>query len=151
MFRGAKGKQKIDNFLPISPGNPGEGVSFTISHQATIEGETTTRSFTGIPWQAEEFEQLKHGDQVDTNRYKLHLYWLQEGKCTGCQRLMFLDLMEIDRITPGNKGPGYTVGNVQLLCSECNRIKGNRSMEYLLARRSSQGLQQFRPPQEETK
>ena len=135
--------RKIDNFLPLSPGTPGEGRSFTISRQATTGEETETLRFTGIAWQAEEFEQLKHGDQVDTNRYKLHLYWLQEGICAGCPRRMFLDLMEIDRIIPGDEGPGYTVGNVQLLCSQCNKIKNNRSMDDLLARRSSQGLQQI--------
>ena len=53
---------------------------------------------------------------------------------------MRFDNMEMDRVKPGSDGGGYTVGNVQLLCPACNKIKGNRDMEYLRDRRRSQGL-----------
>ena len=33
--------------------------------------------------------------------------------------------LEVDRIVPGNDGPGYTLDNCQLVCPSCNKIKGN--------------------------
>ena len=35
---------------------------------------------------------------------------------------------------PQSRGGTDHIDNLQLLCSSCNRIKGNRSMEYLMAR-----------------
>ncbi len=34
----------------------------------------------------------------------------------------------------GEAGGEYTLANTQLLCSRCNRIKGNRDMDYLAER-----------------
>lgn len=133
--------KRIDNFLPLSPSKPGEEPSKEASSVLRFgpEGEEEF-VFTGIAWQVEEFEQLKHGDAADLNRYKLHLYWVQEGRCAGCKRYIHFDNMEVDRIIPGRDGPGYTVGNIQLLCPGCNKIKGDRCMEYLRKRRQKQGL-----------
>ena len=55
---------------------------------------------------------------------------------------MYFDHMEVDRVVPGAAGPGYTVGNVQLLCCSCNKMKGERSMEYLMAKLRIRGLPQ---------
>ena len=38
---------------------------------------------------------------------------------------------EVDHILPKAKGGGDYFENYQLLCSSCNRIKGNRPMTYL--------------------
>jgi site-specific DNA-methyltransferase (adenine-specific) len=39
--------------------------------------------------------------------------------------------LEVDHIVPKSKGGGDYFENYQLLCSSCNKIKGNRPMEYL--------------------
>jgi len=39
--------------------------------------------------------------------------------------------LEIDHIVPKAKGGGDYYENYQLLCGSCNRIKGDRPMEYL--------------------
>ena len=41
---------------------------------------------------------------------------------------------DIDHIIPKSKGGGNYYENYQLLCHRCNIIKGNRPMEYLLAK-----------------
>ena len=64
---------------------------------------------------------------------KHRLYGKQEGKCKGCQVLFEYRNMEIDHIFSTSKGGGDHESNLQLLCSSCNRIKGDRPMEYLLS------------------
>ena len=59
------------------------------------------------------------------------LYRCQNEKCAGCNIGLPLRLLENDRIIPEAQGGTYERGNVQLLCSHCNRVKGNRSMEFL--------------------
>jgi site-specific DNA-methyltransferase (adenine-specific) len=39
--------------------------------------------------------------------------------------------LEIDHIIPKAKGGGDYYENYQLLCGSCNRMKGDRPMEYL--------------------
>ena len=45
-----------------------------------------------------------------------------------------------DRLVAGSEGGEYTVGNVQLLCPACNKLKGSKDMAHLKARRREQGL-----------
>ncbi len=127
--------RKRENFLPLSPASNSE-----ISFELGIEGGSADERirFTGISWYVEEVENLRPGDYVKNNLvYKYQLYADQEYKCRGCNRMLPFDNIEMDRVIPEN---GYTVGNVQLLCSSCNRIKGNRGMAYLLKRRNEQGF-----------
>ncbi|MYA98381.1 HNH endonuclease [Candidatus Poribacteria bacterium] len=42
--------------------------------------------------------------------------------------------LEVDHIIATSVGGTDHIGNLQLLCSNCNRIKGNRGQEYLLSR-----------------
>ena len=53
--------------------------------------------------------------------------------CNACGMDNYENL-EIDHIVPKNKGGQDTYGNYQLLCGNCNRIKGNRPMDYLMAK-----------------
>ena len=53
---------------------------------------------------------------------------------------MRFDNMEVDRLIAGSYGGEYTVGNVQLLCPTCNKLKGTKDMAHLTARRREQGL-----------
>ena len=52
---------------------------------------------------------------------------LGDGKrrpCPGCQRRKYFDDFDLDHITPRAKGGLDADENLQLLCSSCNRIKG---------------------------
>ncbi len=62
---------------------------------------------------------------------KQRLYAQQEGKCNACGVDMEIRHLEIDHIIPVAKGGGDYYENYQLLCGSCNRIKGDRPMEYL--------------------
>ena len=62
---------------------------------------------------------------------KQRLYKQQEGKCNACRDDFKIWNLEIDHIVPKSKGGGDYYENYQLLCGSCNRIKGDRPMEYL--------------------
>lgn len=55
----------------------------------------------------------------------------QKGKCKACSTEMEIRHFEIDHIIPKSKNGGDYYENFQLLCGSCNRIKGDRPMEYL--------------------
>ena len=62
---------------------------------------------------------------------KERLYKEQNGLCNACGREFEIWDFEIDHIIPKAKGGGDYYENYQLLCGSCNRIKGDRPMEYL--------------------
>lgn len=62
---------------------------------------------------------------------KERLYQEQKGLCCGCAKCFDNVNLEIDHIIPKSKGGGDYYDNYQLLCGNCNRIKGDRPMEYL--------------------
>jgi site-specific DNA-methyltransferase (adenine-specific) len=66
-----------------------------------------------------------------TKSVKERLYKEQNGKCNACGKDFDLLNLEIDHIIPKSKGGGDYYENYQLLCGSCNRIKGDRPMEYL--------------------
>ena len=66
-----------------------------------------------------------------TEPVKQKLYKEQGGKCNGCRKDFDVWNLEIDHIIPRNKGGGDYYENYQLLCANCNRIKGDRPMEFL--------------------
>ena len=65
---------------------------------------------------------------------KERLYKDQKGKCNACVAEMEIRNFEIDHIIPRSKNGADTYENFQLLCGSCNRIKGDRPMEYLMMR-----------------
>ena len=67
---------------------------------------------------------------------KERLYKEQAGICNGCKTEFEIRNMEIDHIVPRSKGGGNYYENYQLLCGACNRLKGDRPMEYLRMRMS---------------
>lgn len=67
----------------------------------------------------------------DRTGMRERLYREQQGVCKGCNSEFEMKVMEVDHIVPKSKGGGNYYENYQLLCSSCNRIKGDRPMEYL--------------------
>ena len=59
------------------------------------------------------------------------LYGIQSGDCAGCGEHFEARHLEVDHIIARASGGTDHVGNLQLLCGSCNRIKGDRGMEYL--------------------
>ena len=64
-------------------------------------------------------------------RNKKLLYGEQGGHCNGCDAHFEPRHLEIDHIIARAKGGTDHIENLQLLCGSCNRIKGDRGMEYL--------------------
>ena len=69
-----------------------------------------------------------------TESVKNLLYKEQRGLCNACGSEFEIRNLEIDHIIPKSKGGGDYYENYQLLCGSCNRIKGDRPMEYLRAK-----------------
>lgn len=66
-----------------------------------------------------------------TQSVKEKLFKEQCGHCNACSVEMRIVDFEIDHIVPKSKGGGDYYENYQLLCGSCNKIKGDRPMEYL--------------------
>ena len=62
------------------------------------------------------------------------LYGQQAGDCAGCGTHFALRNLEVDHIIAQRRGGTDHIENLQLLCGNCNRIKGDRGMEYLRAK-----------------
>ena len=92
------------------------------------ENKRKTKDFThrtDIP-QRTDIKIVRQSKQV-----RERLYEEQKEKCNACEtKFRILDL-ELDHIIPKSKGGGDYYENYQLLCANCNRIKGDRPMEYL--------------------
>ncbi len=59
------------------------------------------------------------------------LYGEQSGDCAGCGEHFASRNLELDHIIARSNGGTDHISNLQLLCGSCNRIKGDRGMEYL--------------------
>ena len=76
----------------------------------------------------------KRDDLGDLPPYRTHkpkLYGIQGGYCAEYFKPRHY---EVDHIIARNKGGTDHIDNLQLLCGSCNRIKGDRGMEYLRAK-----------------
>ena len=59
------------------------------------------------------------------------LFGQQEGVCNGCRIEFPFKIFEVDHVVPSARGGTDHLDNLQLLCPHCNRVKGDRPMEYL--------------------
>ena len=71
---------------------------------------------------------------INYRKNKHVLFGQQEGLCNGCRGDFPFKLYEVDHKIPQSKGGTDHPDNLQLLCSHCNRLKGDRPQEYLVAR-----------------
>ena len=62
------------------------------------------------------------------------LYGRQGGDCNGCGTHFEKRILEVDHFIAKSAGGTDHIDNLQLLCPDCNRKKGNRGMEYLTAK-----------------
>ena len=62
------------------------------------------------------------------------LYGQQGGDCNGCREHFAPRHLAVDHIIARAQGGTDHIGNLQLLCGHCNSVKGDRGMEYLLAK-----------------
>ena len=61
------------------------------------------------------------------------LFGRQEGVCNGCKMDFPFKIFEVDHIVPRVKGGTDHLQNLQLLCPHCNKVKGGKTQEYLVA------------------
>ncbi len=71
---------------------------------------------------------------IPYRKQKHVLFGRQEGRCAGCKVEFLFRIMEVDHVVPRSRGGSDHPDNLQLLCPNCNRIKGDRDMAYLVAR-----------------
>ena len=71
---------------------------------------------------------------INYRKNKHVLFGQQEGLCNGCRGDFPFKLYEVDHKIPQSKGGTDHPDNLQLLCSHCNRLKGDRPQGYLVAR-----------------
>ena len=85
---------------------------------------------TDIPKRTDIGKLPKHNSPA--NRQKL--YGIQAGNCAGCGHHFETRHLEVDHIISRGKGGTRHLSNLQLLCGNCNRVKGDRGMDYLKAK-----------------
>ena len=68
------------------------------------------------------------------------LFGMQEGRCNGCRTEFPFRMFEVDHLIPQSRGGTDHIDNLQLLCAHCNRTKGDRGQEFLIARLQETGI-----------
>jgi len=75
--------------------------------------------------------------------HKNILYGEQGGFCAGCGEHFRSAHLEVDHVIARANGGTDHKDNLQLLCGRCNRVKGDRGMEYLMQKlQLTQGVRQ---------
>ncbi len=64
--------------------------------------------------------------------HKEKLYGKQHGYCNGCDDHFEVRHLEVDHVIAKKYGGTDHIENLQLLCSHCNKVKGERGQEYLI-------------------
>lgn len=72
--------------------------------------------------------------KYNSTQNKRELYGIQQGHCNGCKEHFHYRHLEVDHVIARAHGGGDHLDNLQLLCGHCNSVKGDRGMEYLLAK-----------------
>ena len=69
--------------------------------------------------------------RYNSREVKQQLYGQQVGCCAGCADHFEFRHFEVDHVIARSRGGTDHLSNLQLLCGHCNRVKGDRGMEYL--------------------
>ncbi len=85
---------------------------------------------TDVPRRTDIGQLIRYNDA----RNRRLLYGEQGGHCSGCGTHFQMRNLTVDHIIPRSKGGTDHIDNLQLLCGHCNSVKGDRGMEYLVAR-----------------
>ncbi|MBF2734693.1 MAG: HNH endonuclease [Betaproteobacteria bacterium AqS2] len=97
-------------------------------YRREIPSPTRVKSFSSPPRTRSGYSRPK------SPKMREWLYRKQGAECRGCGRAFHLKSLEVDHVIAKSLGGNDHPENLQLLCSSCNRIKGNRGMDYLLER-----------------
>ena len=102
-----------------------------VAQAVSLMGGSVDITIHGDPWQL--MVELKRKPQPLAVKVKKRLYEEQGGRCAAgrCSADLPLRLLEVDHIVPRSAGGGNEIDNFQLLCSWCNKVKGDRDMAYL--------------------
>ena len=71
---------------------------------------------------------------------KKALYYKQDGDCALCGEHFKPYGLEVDHVVPQAKGGTDHLGNLQLLCGHCNRVKGTRTQEEAIVALREKGV-----------
>ena len=77
----------------------------------------------------------KDPKQLKLPNYQVHkndLYGQQAGNCNGCKRHFEIQNFTVDHILPVSQGGTDHPANLQLLCNNCNSVKGTGTQEELI-------------------
>ena len=77
---------------------------------------------------------------VPCRQNKHILFGQQDGRRNGCCSEFPFRVLEVDHVIPQRAGGQDNIENLQLLCAHCNRVKGDRPQEYLVARLRELGI-----------
>jgi hypothetical protein len=72
---------------------------------------------------AKQSEELKYERARIPEEVRIAVWRRDQGRCARCGNR---ENLEYDHIVPVSKGGGNTERNIELLCQDCNRAKGNR-------------------------
>ena len=117
-----------------------EWVGIDISPKAAELTKLRMEKDLGLFWKGTHRSDIpKRTDQGQLPPYnsqenRKRLYGEQGGYCNGCAHHFELRNLTVDHIIPTSKGGTDHISNLQLLCGNCNSIKGNRTQEWLLDR-----------------
>ena len=115
-------------------------VGIDISAKAADLVELRMEKELGLFWQgvhrtdAPERDDLGDVPAYNCAENKKWLYGEQGGYCNACEHHFEMRHFDVDHIIPKSKGGTDHISNLQLLCGNCNSIKGNRPQEWLLSR-----------------
>ena len=71
---------------------------------------------------------------VPNHQNKHVLFGQHEGGCNGCRAEFPSRAFEVDHVITRAGGGQDNIEDLQLLCAHCNRVKGDRTQEYLMAK-----------------